>query len=77
MKGFFLKGIVHGSVATLDDVSGFSDLDLAFVVRLSALKGECDWNEWLQLGKIEGADTNYGRFFFDILNNKFLTNFIK
>lgn len=34
----FLRAIVHGSVGTLDDQEGFSDLDLAFVVRASSLK---------------------------------------
>lgn len=33
----FLRSIVHGSVATLDDTPGFSDLDLAFVVRRAVL----------------------------------------
>ncbi len=33
----FLRGIMHGSVATLDDLEGFSDLDLAFIVRSSVL----------------------------------------
>jgi len=33
----FLRSIVHGSVATLDDMPGFSDLDLAFVVRRAVL----------------------------------------
>lgn len=37
-EAFFLKGIVHGSVATLDDLPGFSDIDLAFVIKASALK---------------------------------------
>lgn len=37
-EDFFLKGIVHGSVATLDDLPGFSDMDLAFVVKVSTLK---------------------------------------
>ena len=32
-KHLFLNAIVHGSVATLDDAKGFSDLDLAFIVR--------------------------------------------
>ncbi len=35
---FFKRAMVHGSIATLDDVPGFSDMDLAFVVRTSALK---------------------------------------
>lgn len=35
---FFLRGIVHGSVATLDDTPGFSDMDLAFIIKASALK---------------------------------------
>jgi predicted nucleotidyltransferase len=37
-QDLFLRAIVHGSVATLDDTAGFSDLDLAFVIRSSALK---------------------------------------
>jgi len=37
-KTFFKKAIVHGSIATLDDTIGFSDLDLAFVVKKSILK---------------------------------------
>jgi len=35
---FFLRAIVHGSIATLDDTPGFSDMDLAFIVRTSVLK---------------------------------------
>ncbi len=35
---FFLRALVHGSIATLDDTCGFSDMDLAFVVRASVLK---------------------------------------
>lgn len=35
---FFLRGIVHGSIASLDDTPGFSDLDLAFVVKASVLR---------------------------------------
>lgn len=35
---FFLRGIVHGSIATLDDTPGFSDMDLAFVIKASVLK---------------------------------------
>ena len=34
---YFLRGVVHGSVATLDDQPGFSDLDLTFVVRREVL----------------------------------------
>jgi hypothetical protein len=34
---FFVRAIIHGSVATLDDTPGFSDLDLAFVVRRAVL----------------------------------------
>jgi hypothetical protein len=34
---FFKKAIVHGSIATLDDTPGFSDMDLAFIVRASVL----------------------------------------
>lgn len=37
-KTFFKKAIVHGSIATLDDAIGFSDMDLAFVVKISILK---------------------------------------
>jgi len=37
-KTFFKKAIVHGSIATIDDTIGFSDLDLAFVVKKSILK---------------------------------------
>jgi hypothetical protein len=37
-EAFFKKAIVHGSIATLDDTIGFSDMDLAFVVKASALK---------------------------------------
>jgi len=35
---FFLRGIVHGSIATLDDTPGFSDMDIAFVIKKSVLK---------------------------------------
>jgi hypothetical protein len=35
---FFERAAVHGSIATLDDTLGFSDMDLAFVVRTSVLK---------------------------------------
>ena len=35
---FFLRAIIHGSIATLDDTPGFSDMDLAFVIRASVLK---------------------------------------
>jgi len=35
---FFKRAIVHGSVATLEDTIGFSDMDLAFVVKTSVLK---------------------------------------
>jgi len=35
---FFLRGIAHGSIATLDDTPGFSDMDLAFIIKASALK---------------------------------------
>lgn len=37
-KNLFVRAIVHGSIATLDDVSGFSDMDLAFIVSASTLK---------------------------------------
>ncbi len=36
-KDLFLRAIIHGSVATLDDVEGFSDLDLTFIVKDSTL----------------------------------------
>ncbi len=39
-RPFFAKAIVHGSVGTLDDEPGFSDLDLALVVRSSVLQDE-------------------------------------
>jgi hypothetical protein len=42
----FLKGIIHGSVGTLDDVAGFSDLDLAFIVKKEVL---CDKAQLLKL----------------------------
>lgn len=35
---FFLRCLIHGSVATLDDVMGFSDLDTAFIIRSSVVK---------------------------------------
>jgi len=35
---FFRRAIIHGSIATLDDTPGFSDMDLAFIVRASVLK---------------------------------------
>lgn len=34
----FARAIVHGSIATLDDVPGFSDMDLAFIISTSTLK---------------------------------------
>lgn len=34
---YFIRGVIHGSVGTLDDEPGFSDLDLAFVVRRGVL----------------------------------------
>ncbi len=46
---FFLRAIVHGSVATLDDTPGFSDLDLAFIVRSEVLK---DADKLLELRRI-------------------------
>jgi len=35
---FFSRALIHGSIATLDDTPGFSDMDLAFVVHASVLK---------------------------------------
>jgi len=35
---FFLRGIVHGSIATLDDTPIFSDMDLSFIIKKSVLK---------------------------------------
>ncbi len=32
-RSYFLRALLHGSIGTLDDVDGFSDMDLAFVVR--------------------------------------------
>jgi hypothetical protein len=46
---FFKRAIVHGSIATLDDTPGFSDMDLAFVVRASVLK---DPDQMLRLRKL-------------------------
>lgn len=37
-SNFFLRAIIHGSVATLDDTIGFSDIDLAFIIRGKVLK---------------------------------------
>lgn len=37
-RTYFKKAIIHGSIATLDDTIGFSDMDLAFVVKTSVLK---------------------------------------
>lgn len=37
-KNLFSRAIVHGSIATLDDTQGFSDMDLAFVICMPALK---------------------------------------
>jgi hypothetical protein len=37
-SSLFQAAVLHGSVATLDDVCGFSDLDTAFFVRVDALK---------------------------------------
>ena len=34
---FFIRGIVHGSIATFDDTPGFSDMDLSFVIKTSVL----------------------------------------
>jgi hypothetical protein len=36
-KKLFSRAIIHGSVATLDDSPGFSDMDLAYVVKASVL----------------------------------------
>jgi len=46
---FFKRAIIHGSIATLDDTPGFSDMDLAFVVRATVLK---DAKKLLQLRKL-------------------------
>jgi predicted nucleotidyltransferase len=51
-EDLFLRAIVHGSVATLDDTPGFSDLDLAFMVRSSALKSS---KSLLDLRKLASA----------------------
>lgn len=37
-SALFLRAAVHGSVGTLDDTPGFSDLDTVFVIRASVLK---------------------------------------
>jgi hypothetical protein len=37
MNALFARAVIHGSVATLDDTLGFSDLDLALVIRRAAL----------------------------------------
>jgi len=34
---FFIRSIIHGSIGTLDDTSGFSDMDLAFIIRKEVL----------------------------------------
>ena len=47
--GVFQRAIVHGSIATLDDTLGFSDMDLAFVVRAVVLK---DPNQLLRIRKL-------------------------
>ena len=36
-RDLLARAVVHGSVGTLDDVPGFSDMDVAFVVREEAL----------------------------------------
>jgi hypothetical protein len=51
-EDLFLRAIVHGSVATLDDTPGFSDLDLAFVIRSSVLKSP---ENLLELRKLASA----------------------
>lgn len=48
---FFRNGIIHGSICTLDDTDGFSDMDLAFVVKSSVLK---DPKKLLQLRQLAG-----------------------
>ncbi len=45
-QDLFLKTLVHGSVGTLDDVAGFSDLDLAFIVKKEVL---CNKGQLLKL----------------------------
>ncbi len=37
-SNFFICAIVHGSIATLDDTPGFSDMDLAFIINRSTLR---------------------------------------
>lgn len=59
---------------TLPDHFGFStsmfqDSGLGTKFSATPLDGVCDWDEWLNPKRIEGEDTNYRRFFFDILNN--------
>lgn len=48
----FVRAIVHGSVGTLDDEVGFSDLDTAFIIRAKSL---VDHQELLNLRKAASA----------------------
>jgi len=50
-ESLLLRAYVHGSVATLDDVAGFSDLDLALVVRREALLSPDRLLELRRLGR--------------------------
>jgi ADP-heptose:LPS heptosyltransferase len=46
---FFLRAIAHGSIGTLDDTEGFSDMDLAFIVRHDVL---CNTESLLKLRRL-------------------------
>ena len=64
----------EGSAGSLPDHFGYStsmyqDSGIGTRYAATSLAGTCDWDEWLTPEHIEGSDTNYRRFFFDILRN--------
>jgi len=48
-RDVFLRAVLHGSIATLDDTQGFSDMDLVFVVRGEVLKDDHKLREFKKL----------------------------
>ncbi|MCX8127245.1 MAG: hypothetical protein N3C62_00640 [Synergistetes bacterium] len=56
----FLRCLVHGSVATLDDVVGFSDLDTAFIIRASVIK---DFRKLVRVRRIASQILSFTYFF--------------
>ncbi len=69
------KGPVNALDALLShfgfSTSMFQDCGLGtkFTATPLAGGGTCDWDDWLNSQRIEGADENYRRFFFDILRS--------